>query len=49
MKAVRNAHTLKSHHIAGLDAADGTLRPRTVQRGSPPQPHYMVSLSHMEV
>ena len=49
MKAVRNVHTLKSHHIASLDAADGTLRPGTVQRGSLPQPHYMVSLSHMEV
>ena len=45
MKAVRNAHTLKSHHIASLDAADGTLRRGTVQHGSLPQPHYMVSLS----
>lgn len=49
MKAVRNAHTLKSHHIASLDAADGTLRRGTVQHGSLPQPHYMVSLSHLEV
>ena len=49
MKAVRNAHTLKSHHIVSLDAADGTLRRGTAQRSSLPQPHYMVSLSHLEV
>ena len=45
MKTVRHAHTLKSHHITSLDAADGTLRFGTVQRRSLPQPHCMVSLA----
>ena len=48
MKTVRHAHTLKSHHITSLDAADGTLRPGTVQRRSLPQPHYVVRLAHLK-
>ena len=49
MKAARNARTLKSHHIASLDAAEGTLRTGATQRRSLLQPNYMVSLAPLEV